>query len=126
MNTAEELQRALSAGASARDIEIRTHLDLRVLKLQDDPFLEAAARDSYEPSHVAYLAAPTRSIRVCFGRPNPNHPADAPSMSLERRHVACCALRAVCCVLCDVLVPSGLMDAGQGLGLCCCSAGDQA
>lgn len=67
VHTPEELQRALSAGVLAQDIEIRAHLDLRTLPLQHNPYLWGGNDRAGKPatsSHIAYLSAPTRSIRV--------------------------------------------------------------
>eukprot|EP00892_Ulva_mutabilis_P008123 jgi/Ulvmu1/5683/UM024_0030.1 len=74
VRTAEDLQTALQADAPARDIDIRSHLDLRTLKLAQNPYLDRWKTGSGR-SHVAYLSATTRSIRGNCG--DGDAPADA-------------------------------------------------
>lgn len=68
--TPNELQQALSAGVLAQDIEIRAHLDLRTLRLAENPYLWGRGNDragkAATSSHIAYISAPTRSIRVRY------------------------------------------------------------
>lgn len=72
VNTAEELQRAIAA--SARDIEIRSHLDLRAPVVGGDAAATLASRSHDEPdlmhdvqtpdASFATVTGATRSVRV--------------------------------------------------------------
>lgn len=63
VNTAEELQRAIAKGA--RDIEIQSHLNLTSLSRTPSRVPWAPRHPKYgEHTHLMYVTAETRSIRV--------------------------------------------------------------
>ena len=67
IHTLAELQAAIVE--RKRDIEIRTHLDLRDLPLKSNPYTvpEAIRDEERMPgTDLAFLSWPTRSIRVCI------------------------------------------------------------
>lgn len=77
VNTATEFQAAVEAGA--RDIEIRSHLDLSALDRKENPVIACFSQDRIGrdsaldagtlASHLAYVKKATRSIRVRARRP---------------------------------------------------------
>ena len=83
VNTAEELRGAVQAGA--RDIEIRSHLDLTALRRTPSETPIAQMHPEFgKPTHLMYVRAATQSIRVRHDPPRTI--PDTSPLVLSHRH----------------------------------------